>query len=162
MKTEKQTNTNLKGKNSIMAQKVNKASVIHWMFGSVAEHQLCLLSVCSHQLLFSVCLLFGWLDAGVFTVYQSTEADWWQERWYKQTEARAAEAAWADPLPGEWHWRPEEADLWTWKDQSGQGDQDQSCHFLSTKRPLSRILNSFTFWSLDVTHMESEVTTVII
>lgn len=29
MKTEKQTNTNLKGKNCIMAQKVNEASVIH-------------------------------------------------------------------------------------------------------------------------------------
>lgn len=32
---------------------------------------------------------------------------------------------------------------------------------LTTKHPLSRILNSFTFWSLDITHMESEVTTFI-
>lgn len=57
----------------------------------------------------------------MITVLQSAETDRRQVLRNKQDEAGAPEAAGVDPLPGERHRGPEAADLWTRKDQPGQG-----------------------------------------
>lgn len=106
--TEKESNANLKGEADVMTQKVSIKIQIYLLCAQCNQPCSCLIPL------------------GVMAVLQCAEAGWWQVHRNKAAEAGAAETAGIDPLPGEWHWGPEEADLWTRKDQPGQGGLDQA------------------------------------